>query len=60
MSSHNIPKSRDWNSYYAYCTHWSHVTGWTGPTRGALEEAQQDADRHNDEFKGHEAAVVNI
>ncbi len=33
--------------------------GWVGPSRATLEEAEQDAKAHEEEF-GHEAKVTEI
>jgi hypothetical protein len=48
-------------SCYAFCSDVTHgQTGWTGPVRtgdDAAQQAEQDAQHHNDENPSHEASV---
>jgi hypothetical protein len=45
------------DKYFASCQDCPQAGGWIGPNRRTREEAQADADAHNDSHPGHRAGV---
>ncbi|RWD55392.1 MAG: hypothetical protein EOS36_27920 [Mesorhizobium sp.] len=53
---------QDSTTYYAFCQVCPSdgvKGGWTGPNRSVREQAQADADAHNQSRPGHEAMVYS-
>ncbi|TSE14005.1 hypothetical protein C1D09_000990 [Mesorhizobium intechi] len=44
--------------YFASCQDCPQAGGWIGPNRPTREQAQADADAHNEGHPGHRAGVV--